>query len=222
MINLEESLVEINERVINMIRKTSRAIEVLALTLDLEKFDKYLYGESKLIEEECDELEISIEEEATIALVRYQPAAGDLRYILGIMKIIMDLERISDLSTGIMRLVKSVYKCENKCELVEPLRRMSKKIKTIFEIFERSFIEKNMTNSYLVLGLDDEIDEIRDEVYNETGKKIEGNIELINAGLKVVAIAQKFERMADLIQNLAEINIYISKGDILKHKGIEE
>lgn len=222
MINLQGSLKEINERITNMIKKTSRGIEVLLLTLESDNFDKHLYGESKLIEEECDELEVTIEEESTYALVRYQPAAGDLRYILGVMKMITDLERISDLCTGTMSLIKAVYKCENKSVLIEPLERMIKKIVNIFELFEKSFIEKEITKSYLILGLDDEVDEIRDEVYEETGKKIQGNAELINAGLKVIVIAQKFERIADIIQNLAETNIYISKGDVLKHKDIEE
>lgn len=221
MINLEQSLNMINEKVIEMIKKTSRGINIISLTLEKNEFDKLLYGESKLIEEDCDDLDVSIEENATYALVRYQPAAGDLRYLLGILEIIVNLERICDLAAGVMKLIKKVYSDEKKEVFLNQIKDMVEKVLAVMKNFEESFLSDNVELSYLVLGLDDDINEIRDQIKLFVSNKMKEDVSLIDSGINVIFIAQKLERIGDLIQNLAEMKIYISKGDFLKHKKID-
>jgi phosphate transport system protein len=157
-------------------------------------------------------------------IARFQPAAGDLRYLVGVLQIVTDLERISDLNTGILKLIKRSVRDENMIndKVLKILSEMSGKVLKIFRTFELAFIEKKIENTYFVFGLDDEVDELRDNCIREVEEIVKEDINFISKASKVIVVAQKFERIADIIQNLSENYVYIRKGDVLKHQTMGE
>jgi phosphate transport system protein len=74
----------------------------------------------------------------------------------------------------------------------------------------------------MILGLDEEIDGIRDECIILAKQKMTEEKNMILAGINNIIIAQKFERIADIIENLAESYVYISKGIDIRHKNLTE
>jgi phosphate transport system protein len=224
MRNLNQALDVINEKTVEMIKKSIRGVEIIDIILKKGEFDKSLYGESKLLEEDCDDLELVLDEMVVETIARFQPAAGDLRYLVGVLQIVTDLERISDLNTGILKLIKRSVRDENMIndKVLKILSEMSGKVLKIFRTFELAFIEKKIENTYFVFGLDDEVDELRDNCIREVEEIVKEDINFISKASKVIVVAQKFERIADIIQNLSENYVYIRKGDVLKHQTMGE
>lgn len=207
MKNLRDSLDIIDKDVEELILRVERSLEIVKDLILKEEFDIRLYGECKLIEEEADELEVSIDEKVINAIARYQPAAGDLRYLVKVQEISTDLERISDLCVGILKLLKAIVGTENKN--ITYLDKLSEKVNYIFKLYRLAFVQKNLDNTYLILGLDEEVDKIRDQCIALAQEKMAEDKNIILSGVNNIIIAQKFERIADIIENLAESYIYI-------------
>jgi|GEM_PF-3845858 len=220
MKNLRDSLDIIDKDVEELILRVERSLEIVKDLILKEEFDIRLYGECKLIEEEADELEVSIDEKVINAIARYQPAAGDLRYLVKVQEISTDLERISDLCVGILKLLKAIVGTENKN--ITYLDKLSEKVNYIFKLYRLAFVQKNLDNTYLILGLDEEVDKIRDQCIALAQEKMAEDKNIILSGVNNIIIAQKFERIADIIENLAESYIYISKGIDIRHKTLEQ
>lgn len=222
MKNLKDSLIEIDKDVEELILRVERSLEIVKELLIKDEFDKKLYGECKIIEEEADDLEVSIDAKVINAIARYQPAAGDLRYLVKVQEISTDLERISDLCVGILKLVKAIEKNSNSNKNITFLDQLAEKVIYIFKLYRNAFVQKKLDNTYLILGLDEEIDNLRDESVKLAISKMESEKNLILVGVNNIIIAQKFERIADIIENLAESFIYISKGIDIRHKNLTE
>jgi len=75
-----------------------------------------------------------------------------------------------------------------------------------------------MDNIYLLFGLDDEVDKLRSECIKTAMAKMIEDKDMIEVGVTNIIIAQKYERIADIIGNLAESLIFISKGEDIRHK----
>ncbi len=209
----------IDKDIIEVLLRVERSLEIVKNLITKKEFDKSLYGECKIIEEEVDELELTIDELVINSIARFQPAASNLRYLVKVQELTTDLERISDLTVGIGKRIKGLYKeglGENKD--ITHLSKLIDKVIYIFRLFKDAFIEKKIDNTYLILGLDEEVDELRDESIKVAVEKIYENKELTLIGVNNIIIAQKIERIADLIENLAESYIYISKGEDIRHQ----
>ena len=71
---------------------------------------------------------------------------------------------------------------------------------------------------YILSGLDDEVDILRSKCIKTAMEKMSEDKELVPAGVTNIIVAQKYERIADTIENLAESLLYISKGEDIRHK----
>lgn len=223
MKNLRDSIAVIDKDVEELILRVERSLEIVNELLIKEGFDNQLYGECRIIEEEADDLEVSIDEKVINSIARYQPAAGDLRYLVKVQEISTDLERISDLCVGIVKLIKDMDKdtsIPNKN--ITYLDQLAEKVIYIFKLYRSSFVQKKLDHNYMILGLDEEIDAIRDKCIVLAKQKMSEEKNMILAGVNNIIIAQKFERIADIIENLAESYVYISKGIDIRHKNLAE
>jgi phosphate transport system protein len=223
MKNLRDSIAIIDKDVEELILRVERSLEIVNELLIKEGFDNQLYGECRIIEEEADDLEVAIDEKVINAIARYQPAAGDLRYLVKVQEISTDLERISDLCVGIVKLIKDMDKDGSiTSKNITYLDQLAEKVIYIFKLYRTSFVQKKIDHNYMILGLDEEIDGIRDECIILAKQKMTEEKNMILAGINNIIIAQKFERIADIIENLAESYVYISKGIDIRHKNLTE
>lgn len=218
MRNLDEYLESIEKSIIELINRVDRSLEITKEISGKSNFDKALYGEVKVIEEEADDLELTIDEISITAIARFQPAASDLRYLVKIMEMTTDLERITDLTVGILKFYKKAEKMGYKKSNLLIIKNLSGKVKALFELFKAGFIEKSSQNIYMILGLDDEVNELRADAIKLSIETMKESVDNINCGVQDIVVAQKYERIADIIQNLAESYIYISKGKDIRHQ----
>lgn len=223
MKNLRDSIAVIDKDVEELILRVERSLEIVNELLIKEGFDNQLYGECRIIEEEADDLEVAIDEKVINSIARYQPAAGDLRYLVKVQEISTDLERISDLCVGIVKLIKDMDKDSSiPNKNITYLDQLAEKVIYIFKLYRSSFVQKKLEHNYMILGLDEEIDAIRDECIILAKQKMMEEKNMILVGVNNIIIAQKFERIADIIENLAESYVYISKGIDIRHKNLTE
>lgn len=166
-------------------------------------------------------LEVKIDEECIRLIALRQPMARDLRFITTAMKIVTDLERMGDLAENI---------CERALELnEEPQLKPFVNIPKMAEITQgmvRDALDAFVTGCsrlpYEVIKRDDEVDELTVKNFDELLSLMIQDPKIIPLAVKRTYIAKYLERIADHATNIAEMVIYMCKGKIIRHMGIQE
>ncbi|MEJ2688613.1 MAG: phosphate signaling complex protein PhoU [Deltaproteobacteria bacterium] len=171
---------------------------------------------------EIDRTEITVEEECLRILALYQPVASDLRFVVTVLKINNDLERIGDLASKIAKKVK-ILKKDSRVDLgasitiPEEIDAMAENTVRLIKCSLDSFVQEDADLAYKVLVWDDEIDEAKHTIR----RKLE-EIQQQDPGQHIylgvlLSITRSLERMADHATNIAEDVIYMLQGRIIRH-----
>jgi phosphate transport system protein len=169
-----------------------------------------------------DHKEIDIEEECLKIFALHQPVARDLRFLVAVLKINNDLERIGDLAQNIC---KHAIRIINK-PLVEKtfnnrIREIYYKVLPMLKISLDSIVNLDAATANKILAADDEVDRLHRAFAQEMVDEIKKNPEGIETLIHYLHIARHLERIADHTTNIAEDIIYLIKGEIVRHgKGI--
>ena len=168
-------------------------------------------------DELINRLEIEIDDECIKFLVTRQPAASDLRFILAMLKINTDLERIADLAANIAKETLRI----NGAPLIKPLidiPRMSEiAVKMINEAFI-SITEKDVEKAKSVIEMDREIDALNMQIYRELFTYMGESSKNISQSLSLINVAKSLERIGDHTKNIAERAVYYIQGEEIRHQ----
>jgi len=178
---------------------------------DEEKAKEVMWGEALI-----NQKEIEIDDQAISLLALQQPMAGDLRLITSSLKINNDLERMGDLAVNITEralnlmhepVVKPLIDIPKMADLAESMVHRS------LDAFARDDAEMART----VLLADDEVDRLRDAVYDELLAFMQHERSTIDRSVSLMFIAQNLERIADHATNIAEDVLFLVKGIDVRH-----
>jgi phosphate transport system protein len=172
-------------------------------------------------EKKIDQLELEIEEECLSIMARFQPLASDLRFIVAILKMNNDLERIGDLAVKIVRKVRPFS--EKDTTLIEEgasflLPEMAQKALDMVKKSIDSFSERDADLAKNVCLIDDEVDHLKQEMKFLVLRKMQDSPENIEQLAGVFTNSKHLERVADLATNIAEDVVYWIEGDIIRHQ----
>jgi phosphate transport system protein len=170
---------------------------------------------------EIDLMEVEVEEECLKALALHQPVAHDLRFIIAVLKVNNDLERIGDLAANIAEQAAFLASVD-RIEIPYDLPGMAAKVR---EMLRRSLDALTATDSGIaraVLEADDEVDAIDRGMYPEVRAAIRGHPDDMEALIRLLRVSQNLERIADHATNIAEDVIYLAEGGIVRHASGEE
>ena len=162
--HLEMELEQIKIKIFQMADHAMEAVTSSISSLknsDLDQADRIIKNDELI-----NKLEIEIDDECIKFLVTRQPAASDLRFILAMLKINTDLERIADLAANIARETIRI----NGVTLLKPLidiPRMSEIAVKMINLAFSSMTEKNVEKAKNVILMDKEIDELNMQIYRE-------------------------------------------------------
>jgi phosphate transport system protein len=170
------------------------------------------------VESTTNAREIDIEEECLKILALHQPVAGDLRYIVGVLKINQDLERIGDLAVHISER-GAVLAGEAPLDGVFSLNEMALKARLMLKKSLDAFVNLNAGVAEAVCAADSEVDLLKKEINRQVLEAIRRQPERLEAYLQVMHVARHLERIADHATNIAEDLIYMVQGDIVRHRG---
>ncbi len=168
-------------------------------------------------DERINRLEVEIDDECIKFLVTRQPAASDLRFILAMLKINTDLERIADLATGIAKETLRI----NAAPLIKPLIDIPRMSEIAVNMISTAFIsitEKDVEKAKKVILMDLEIDELNNQIYRELFTYMNESPRNISQGFSLVTIAKVLERIGDHAKNIAERAVYYIQGEDIRHK----
>ncbi len=166
---------------------------------------------------EVDQMEVDIEESCLKILALFQPVAVDLRFIVAVLKINNDLERIGDLAVNIAE--RSAYLAEqDKIDFPFDLSEMAKKVEKMVSGSMDALVNLDVRQAHWIRSLDDEIDAFNREMYTHIKEEIPKKPELIGSMLHVLSIGRHLERIADHATNIAEDVIYLVDADIVRHR----
>lgn len=204
---LKQSFLLLGAEVEEGFRKAIRSVETR---------DGDLANDIIRLDRKIDMMEIDLEEECLKILALHQPVASDLRFIVTVLKVNNDLERIGDLSVNIAEVALLLSK-HDEIPLPFDFPTMSEKTGKMLENSLDALVHRNTDLANKVLVADDEVDAInraaRHQVIDEIlqGNK---NAETLIDSLR---ISRALERIADLSTNIAEDVIYLITGEIARH-----
>ena len=167
---------------------------------------------------EIDMKEIEIEEECLKILALYQPVAVDLRYVVSILKINNDLERIGDLAVNIAERVELLSaKPTPRISIEFPA--MIVRVQAMLKKSIDSLVYRDVNMAEEVCKADDEVDQLNRRIYDLIKQCIskEPSSENISIMIHLLSISRFLERIADHSTNIAEDVIYTIDGKIARH-----
>ncbi len=169
-------------------------------------------------DEQVDMTEIDIEEECLHTLALHQPVAFDLRYVVAVLKINNELERIADLATNMAKQARFMVD-KPKIDLVPyDLPRMASMVRSMLKRSLDALVKIDPDLAKSVVLMDDEVDEIHKQMYQEVEQAIRDNIDHLEPLINLLNISRQMERIADHAVNVAEDVMYMALGEILRHR----
>jgi len=165
---------------------------------------------------EINETEVDIEEECLKVLALHQPVAVDLRFIIAVIKINNELERIGDQAVNIAQRVQVIAK-RPKPPFWFDYSEMGEKAQKMLRMSLDALVNLDVDLAYKVITLDDEVDQIKSEAYDKIKQAIQDLPERVGYYINLLLISRHLERLADHATNIAEEVIYLVEGEIYRH-----
>jgi phosphate transport system protein len=219
-IRFQQNLEELKEQLLVMAglaeQSIQRAIEAYRVR-DLSICD--LVSRSEIA---INRLEREIDQAALDLLAMQQPMAIDLRFILSVIKINADLERVGDAAKAISERVRSMEKMA-QAELPVDIPRMAALATEMVRKSLQSFIEADAELARTILTMDDAVDTMNRAAYKALTKVMEEQSHLAPQALNALMISRALERVADHATNIAEDVIFWVQGaDVRHHKSLKQ
>ena len=170
-----------------------------------------------------NKMELDLDARVTRLLALNQPVAGDLRLLVMCLKINTDLERMGDLAVSIAGRAISLNQLHAPLDgVLEDMPRMAALVEDMLHRTLDAFVKRDADLASKILPADDEVDSIRDGIYNELISTMRQNPALVDAAVHLMFIARNLERIADHATNIAEDVIYLVRGIDVRHHAAEE
>ena len=205
---LKKMILAVGAEVEQALRRAIRAVQ---------DRDEALAGEVIEADAEIDRLEIEVEEECLKTLALHQPVAIDLRFIVAVLKINNDLERIGDLAVNIAERAASLSKTE-RGEQPFDLTGMAVKVQAMLKKSLDALVNLDADLAREVCGSDDEVDEINRSAYAQVAGGIQSHPAETARLLSFLSTCRNLERIADHCTNVAQDVIYMLEGEIVRHR----
>ena len=167
-------------------------------------------------DDQLNALENEIDEECIRLIALRQPKAGDLRLITTSMKINTDLERMGDLAVDMAERALEL----NGEPPIKPyidIPRMAELAQGMVKDALDAFIRGDAVLAQAVIGRDDAVDALTVQIFNELMIFMVRDPEIIPRAARVTYVAKYLERLADHATNIAEMVIYLVKGQLVRH-----
>lgn len=163
-----------------------------------------------------DREEVEVEEECLKILALHQPVAIDLRFIIAVLKINNDLERIADLAVNIASRAISISRLP-KVQPPMDFNVMADRVKQMLQLSLQALVKLDANLAREVMRSDHTIDAIHREMFSTLSTLIKRDTQNVDAYIHYLSVSRNLERVADHTTNIAEDVIYMVDGEIVRH-----
>jgi phosphate transport system protein len=214
-INFHQQLAALKDKLLAMAALSQQALE-FSVEAYLAR-DMGLCNHVLEIEQAINAAETTVDEMAYELLAKEQPMAIDLRFILSVIKINGDLERIGDQSSNIAQRAKSM-RDQPEISLPIDIQEMGEKVGVMIRTAIQSLLEADARMAESVLSMDDEVDEMNKAAQAELMETMQQHPTVSEQALNAIVISRNLERAADHATNIAEDVIFWLRGSDVRHK----
>ena len=166
---------------------------------------------------QVDRFEVYLEEECLKILALHQPVAIDLRFVIAVLKINNDLERIGDLAVNIAERAKFLAG-RDAMDVPFDFMSMADKTRAMLKKALDALVNMDPRMARDVCAADDEVDALNREMYGRIQKSMQQHPDRIDGLIHYLGVSRYLERIADNATNIAEDVIYMVDGDIVRHR----
>jgi phosphate transport system protein len=167
---------------------------------------------------EINALRYEIEDRAVHLIAMQQPIASDLRFIVAVLAIVSELERMGDYCVGIGRIVL-LHEGRGLLKPLIDIPRMAVLVREGLRTSLDAFITKNEPLARAVADQDDELDRLYDQIYRELLTYMLNDTATIDRATWLLWAAHNLERMGDRVQNICERTVYEVSGQLVEFSG---
>ena len=194
----------------------TRAMEAL-ISGDMDLMERVIADDHRV-----NALEVDLDESCSHIIARRQPAAGDLRLLITVIKTITDLERIGDEAEKIARMAKLIHSAGRlhmpRMDLSNVADRALAMLRQSLDAFARLDVSEAMA----VVRQDSAVDDQFRAIMRQLITFMMEDPRTITRSLEILFIAKAIERIGDHSKNMAEYVIYMAKGRDVRHVSIDE
>ena len=213
-VKFHQSLDDLKEKLLIMAgmaeQAIQRSIEAYS-TRDLSTCELVFRAEPSI-----NRLEREIDQMALDLLAMEQPMAVDLRFILSVIRINADLERVGDQAVNIAVRVREMGAFAN-FDLPVDIPKLASLSSAMVRKSLQAFIEADADLADSVLRMDDEVDDMNDAAFTALSALIKERPELTPQSLNALIISRNLERVGDHATNIAEDVIFWVRGSDVRH-----
>ena len=214
-IHFHQQLAELKDKLLAMAALAQQAVES-AVDAYLQR-DKGLCKYVKQNEAAINTAQRALDEMAYELLAKEQPMAIDLRFILAVIKINGDLERIGDQAMAIARRTKDILSAE-EVDLPVDFAAMGEFAARMIRTALQALLDGDARLADSVREMDDEIDRMNRRAHNDLLRVIEEKPQFTQQAMNGILVAKNLERIADHASNIATDVIFWIRGADLRHE----
>lgn len=170
-----------------------------------------------LDDKEVDEREIRLEEDCLKILALHQPVANDLRFVVTVMKVNNDLERVGDLAGNLANRA-AFLAGRDPISIPEELLAMSDRVPRMLRRSLDALVEQDTAKAKSVLEDDEVVDETHKQLFMILEERMKDTPERIREWIQLLSASRYLERIADLATNIAEDVVFLVDGAVVRHR----
>lgn len=182
----------------------------------LEEGDVELAKATILRDHEVNRDEVDTDELCLLIMARWQPVAGDLRFLTIALKMVTDLERIGDLAVNICERAIDLAGHTHRFDL-RNLDEMTRITRSMVHESVDAFVQADVELAQRIIDRDDEVDALYVLSFQDMLQVMRAHPEELMAGVHTLSVVKWLERIADHATNLAELVIFMVKGKDIRH-----
>ena len=166
-----------------------------------------------------DVYELEIDEMCLRFLALYAPKALELRYVVAVLRLIMELERVADHSKAICRQVME-YHCAALLPLLPDFEAMMTLTLYMLREATDTFFEKNDQRHEAISETDKEVGRLQKKLIADLAELIRSDSGHIEGAVILLNIVRRVERIGDHAKNIGELAPYVASGKVVRHKEV--
>lgn len=211
----QQGLEELKSKLLEMAGMAESAIEAASTAYSRRdaRQAEIVFKREKVI----NDAERAIDEIAVDLLAMQQPMASDLRFILAVLKINADLERVGDQAVNIAQRALDLIKCGDDLTIPIDVPRMTTAVSAMVRRALESFVNAKADVAQAVLEMDNVVDRMKDDAFVTLVREMKRDPEHTQQYLDALLVTRNLERIADHATNIAEDVIFWVRGDDVRH-----
>ncbi|MCL5269602.1 MAG: phosphate signaling complex protein PhoU [bacterium] len=218
-IHFQRELEQLRKRVLTVGTAVEEAIAKSVAALigrDARLAEEVIRGDGAI-----DQMEVTVEEDCLKILALYQPVALDLRFIVAVLKMNNDLERMGDHAVNIAKRAAFLAR-RDPLEWPDGIEAMGADVQRMVKEALDSLVRGDGDLARKVMLDDDQVDAAKRRLVDALRERLRDQPEHYESLLKMIDVPRQLERIADLATNIAEDVVYMVQGAIARHHSLDE